>query len=222
MRILDRTLLLALALTTSWAAFGAGGGAPMPAGSPAMQTREPPSPEEQARTAYNSGVRAVEKGDELLADAARQADARKQEKLRKKAADAYAGAAKKFARATELRPGMFEAWNYLGYATRKQGRYDEALAAYDRAVKLKPDYAEAIEYRGHAFLGLNRLSEAKEAYLALFGTNRKLAASLLIAMQQWAGEHRDDAEFASWVNERSAIASQTAALTREGAQSAWK
>ena len=222
MRIFDRTLLVALALSASWTAFGAGGGPSMPSSSPSTQTREPPSPEEQARTAYNLGVRGVEKGDELLADAARQSDARKQEKLRKKAADAYANAAKKFARATELRPGMFEAWNYLGYSNRKQGKYDAALAAYDRALQLKPDYAEAIEYRGHAFLGLNRLPEAKEAYLALFGSNRKLAASLLTAMQQWVGEHGDNAEFASWVSERSAIASQTAALTREGATSAWK
>jgi tetratricopeptide (TPR) repeat protein len=187
-----------------------------------MQSRQPLSPEELARTAYNSGVRAVEKGDGLMADAARQTDARKQEKLRHKAVDAYAGAAKKFLRATELRPGMFEAWNYLGYSHRKLGKYDAALAAYDRALSLKPDYAEAIEYRGHAFLGLNRLPEAKQAYLALFGSHRKLAASLLAAMQQWVGEHRDDAEFASWVSERSAIASQTAALTREGAESAWK
>lgn len=222
MRIIHQTLLVALALSASWTAFGAGGGPSMPSSSPSMQTREPPSPEEQARTAYNLGVRGIEKGDELLADAARQSDARKQEKLRKKAADAYANAAKKFTRATELRPGMFEAWNYLGYSNRKQGKYDAALAAYDRALKLKPDYAEAIEYRGHAFLALNRLSEAKESYLALFGSNRKLAASLLTAMQQWVGEHGDNAEFASWVSERSAIASQTAALTREGAQSAWK
>lgn len=222
MRIINQTLLVALALSASWTAFGAGGGPSMPSSSPSMQTREPPSPEEQARTAYNLGVRGIEKGDGLLADAARQSDARKQEKLRKKAADAYANAAKKFTRATELRPGMFEAWNYLGYSNRKQGKYDAALAAYDRALKLKPDYAEAIEYRGHAFLGLNRLSEAKESYLALFGSNRKLAASLLTAMQQWVGEHGDNAEFASWVSERSAIASQAAALTRDGAQSAWK
>jgi hypothetical protein len=48
-------------------------------------------------------------------------------------------------------------------------------------------------------------------------------------MQQWVAEHRGSAgldpgsfdAFASWVNERSAIASQTAALTREGASS-WK
>jgi tetratricopeptide (TPR) repeat protein len=231
MRLLNRTLLLTAALAASWTAFGAGGGPSMPSSSPSMQTREPPSPEEQARTAYNTGVRAVEKGDELLADAARQSDARKQEKLRKKAVDSYAGAAKKFARATEFRPNMYEAWNYLGYSNRKQGKFDAALAAYDRALSLKPDYAEAVEYRGHAYLGLNRLTEAKDAYLSLFASNRKLAASLLSAMQQWVGEHRGNAggvdpgsfeAFASWVNERSTIASQTAALTREGANTAWK
>lgn len=222
MRSLVKTMVLALAMTASWTAFGAGGGPSMPAGSPSLQTREPPSPEEQARTAYNSGVQAVEKADELAADAARQTDARKQEKLSSKAAKTYEGAIKKFERATELKPGMYQAWNYLGYCNRKRGRYDVALAAYDRALSLKPDYAEAIEYRGHAYLGLNRLSDAKEAYLALFGSNRKLASSLLVAMQQWVGTHQDNAEFASWVSERSAIASQTAALTREGAAASWK
>jgi tetratricopeptide (TPR) repeat protein len=230
MRLWNRSFLVALAITASWTAFGAGGGGPMPSSSP-MQTREPPSPEEQARTAYNAGLRGVEKGDELSADAARQTDARKQKKLRAKAESAYGGALKKFMRATELRPGMFEAWNYVGYTSRKLGRFDAALAAYDRALTLKPGYAEAIEYRGHAFLGLNRLAEAKEAYLSLFGSNRKLAASLLTAMQQWVGERRANADgvdagtyeaFASWVDERSAIAAQTAGLGREGAAAAWR
>jgi tetratricopeptide (TPR) repeat protein len=125
---------------------------------------------------------------------------------------------------------MHEAWNYMGYTNRKLGNYQAALDAYDRALSLKPDYAQAIEYRGHAYLGLNRLAEAKEAYLALFGSNRALAAQLLTAMQAWVGEHRgnpagvDSASFeafASWVNERSAIAAQTAGLTREGARAAW-
>lgn len=221
--------VLFLTLATSCTAFGAGGGPSMPSSSPSLQTREPPTPEEQARAAYNSAIRGVEKGDELLADAARQTDARKLEKLTKKAGDAYAGAARKFAKAVEVRPGMYEAWNYLGYCHRKMGNFDAALSAYDRALALKPDYAEAVEYRGHAYLGLNRLSEAKDAYLSLFASNRKLAASLLGAMQQWVGEHRGGAgvdpgsfdAFASWVNERSAIASQTASLTREGANSAW-
>jgi len=49
-------------------------------------------------------------------------------------------------------------------------------------------------------------------------------------MQAWVGDHRGNPgtvdgpaldAFASWVSERSAIASQTAGLTREGASAAW-
>jgi len=220
------TTILLLAVTCT--AFGAGGG-PMPS-SPSMQSRAPLSPEEQARNAYNAGVRLVEKADGLWTDATHQADDRKKAKARTKAEQSYSAAMKKFAAATELQPSNYQAWNYVGYTNRKLGKYDAALAAYDRALQLKPDYAPAIEYRGHAYLGLNRLGEAKAAYLALFAGNRQLAASLLAAMQEWVGEHRGNAggvdgttleSFASWVSERSTIASQTAALTREGAASAW-
>jgi tetratricopeptide (TPR) repeat protein len=230
MRTLIRPFAFALLLAATCTAFGAGGG-PMPSNQPSMQTREPPSPEEQARTIYNAGVRAVDKANELSADAARQTDPKKQQKALDKAHNAYAGALKKFAKATEMQPAMYEAWNYLGFTNRKLGNYQAALSAYDRALSLKPGYAEAIEYRGHAYLGLNRLSEAKEAYLTLFAGNRKLAAQLLTAMQEWVGAHQgagagvDGASvesFASWVNERSAIASQTAGLTREGASAAWQ
>jgi len=223
-----RPLALILLLVTTCTAFGAGGG-PAPSPSP-MQTREPLTPEDQARNDYNAGVRLVEKADKLTADAMHQADERKKAKGRAKAEQAYATAMKKFANATQLQPSNYQAWNYVGYTNRKLGKYDAALAAYDRALKLKPDYVEAIEYRGHAYLGLNRLGEAKAAYLALFAGNRQLAATLLGAMQEWVGEHRGNAEgvdgptlesFASWVSERSTIASQTASLTREGAVSAW-
>jgi tetratricopeptide (TPR) repeat protein len=209
----------------------------MPA-TPSFETRAPRSPEEQARTHYNDGVRALERADELSdsvsADAARQGDPRKREKLRRKASQSYSGALRKFARATELQPTMHEAWNYLGYSHRKLGNYAEAMSAYDRALALKPGYPEAIEYRAHAYLGLNRIADAKQAYLELFAGNRTLAASLLAAMQEWVGEHRGGAHagatvdvatldsFASWVTERRAIASQTAGLTRAGAAAAWR
>jgi len=223
-----RPIALILFFATTCTAFGAGGG-PAPGPSP-MQTREPLTPEEQARNDYNAGVRLVEKADELSAGATHQADEHKKAKARSKAEQAYTTAMKKFSNATQLQPSNYQAWNYVGYTNRKLGKYDAALAAYDRALKLKPDYAEAIEYRGHAYLGLNRLPEAKTAYLSLFAGNRQLAATLLAAMQEWVGEHRGNAEgvdgptlesFASWVSERSTIASQTAALTRDGAVSAW-
>ena len=175
-------------------------------------------------------MRSVEKADSLSADAARQADERKREKAEGKARNAYAGALKKFTRAAELNPAMHEAWNYVGYTQRKLGNYDAALAAYERALTLKPGYAEAIEYRGHAYLGLNRIGEAKEAYLTLYAGNRNLADKLLVAMREWIGTHRgaggvDPAvidAFASWVDERGAIARQTAGLTRAGASAAWR
>ena len=223
-----KPIALMLMLATTCTAFGAGG-APMP--SPmSTQSRQSMTPEDQARNDYNAGVRLVEKADQLGADAMHQADEHKKTKALSKADQAYATAMKKFAHATELQPSNYQAWNYLGYTNRKLGKYDAALGAYDHALRLKPDYAEAIEYRGHAYLGLNRLGEAKEAYLALFSGNRQLAATLLAAMQEWLGEHRGNAagvdgatleSFASWVSERSTIASQTASLTREGAASAW-
>jgi tetratricopeptide (TPR) repeat protein len=231
MRKISRLLATTLLLVTTGTTFGAGGGSMPSGGMPSMETRAK-SPEDQARDQYNGGVRLVEKADELSSDIARadathQADERKQQKMRAKVRQGYANAKKKFVRATELQPSMYQAWNYLGYSNRKLEDYEGALVAYDRALQLKPDYAEAIEYRGHAFLGLNRLSEAKDAYLALYSSNRKLAAQLLAGMQEWIGTHRGDAAgldvdaFAAWVSERSSIAAKTASLTREGASSAW-
>jgi tetratricopeptide (TPR) repeat protein len=229
MRSPFRPLFIALLLTTACTAFGAGGGE-MPSRPMGGSSAPPPSPEEQARSAYNAGVKVVEKADAVSADAAHQSDAKHEAKALDKARGGYASALKKFTRATELNPGMHEAWNYVGYTNRKLGKYDAALAAYDRALVLKPGYPEAIEYRGHAYLGLGRLDDAKNAYLALFSSNRKLAAQLLAGMQAWVGEHRGNPggvdgasleSFASWVSERSTIASQTAGLTREGASATW-
>ena len=228
MRLHNRIFVLALLLTTACTAFGAGSG---DMATPSDQRPIPKSPETQAMNAYNAGVHLVEKADDLGADAARQTDEHKQKKTLDKAQHNYSAALRKFSQAIEFQSGMYQAWNYLGYSQRKLGNYQDALTAYDRALSIKPGYAEAIEYRGHAYLGLNRLSEAKESYLALYASNRKLAGSLLTAMQEWVGAHRADAagvdvsmldSFASWVSERSQIAGQTVGLTREGATSAWK
>jgi tetratricopeptide (TPR) repeat protein len=228
MRTFARPVVTILLLAAACTAFGAGGGS-MP--TPTDRNFATRSPETQALNAYNTGAKLIQKGDKLSADAAHQTDERKRKKAREKAQEAYRASLRKFVQAIEFDSTMHPAWNYLGYAQRKLGNYKDALLAYDRALQLKPGYPEAIEYRGHAYLGLDRLSEAKEAYLALFSGNRKLAARLLTAMQEWVGEHRGNAagvdgamleSFASWVNERSVIAGQTAGLTREGAASAWQ
>jgi hypothetical protein len=87
-----------------------------------------------------------------------------------------------------------------------------------------------LEYRGEAFLGLNRIADAQQAYLDLFAGNRALADKLLTAMRGWLDTQRTSAtadanaisELDKWVQERSAIAGQTASLTREGTAASWK
>ena len=136
----------------------------------------------------------------------------------------------KFQEAVQLDANMHEAWNYVGYTSRKLGNYEAALAAYERALALKPGYPEALEYRGEAFLSLNRIPDAQQAYLDLFATNRGLADKLLAAIKSWVATQRAAAsgadpatveELDKWVQERAQIASQTAALTREGSAAGW-
>jgi len=43
-------------------------------------------------------------------------------------------------RALDLRPGYAEAWNNVGAAYNKLGRYEEAAAACEQALRYKPDF----------------------------------------------------------------------------------
>jgi tetratricopeptide (TPR) repeat protein len=210
------------------AAWAAGGG---PVSVPSMSTSREQSPEDQAKSAYNDGVRDVRKADRFQASATQLSDAGKKEKALREAHDHYASSLTKFMQAAKLDPNMHEAWNYVGYTNRKLGNYDVALAAYERALALHPGYPEALEYRGEAFLALNRISDAQQAYLDLFAANRGLAGELLTAMKGWINSQRTAASGSDatavdaldkWVQERAQIAGQTAALTREGAASSWR
>jgi tetratricopeptide (TPR) repeat protein len=207
-----------------------GGGMSMPAQPPPprMQIQ---TPQQKAQDAYNDGVRAVKKADKAQSAALEATDAGKKDKAAHEAHDQYAAAFAKFREATELDPSLAEAWNYVGYTSRKLGNYDDALAAYGKALALKPGYADALEYRGEAYLGLNRVDDAKQSYLDLYAGNRALAAKLLTAMKGWAAaQHSAGAtagstnldELDKWIQERAQIAGQTASLTRAGTALAWR
>ena len=174
------------------------------------------APSAQDTTTYNDALALMKKGDELgTQDSAR---------------DAYGSARVKLQSLIGRSPQFAEAWNALGYTQRKLGSYDDSLASYAKALELKPGYPEALEYRGEAYLRLNRIAEAKQTYLDLFVGNRKIAATLLQSMQEWLkaqpGAHGVDAsvvtDLQQWVQERSRIATQTAALTRAGTAASWR
>jgi tetratricopeptide (TPR) repeat protein len=174
------------------------------------------APSAQDNAAYADALALMKKGDALEGQAG--------------AREAYASARAKLQSLVARAPQLAEAWNALGYTQRKLGAPDDALASYGKALELKPGYPEALEYRGEAFLRLNRIQDAKQAYLDLFASNRKIAATLLASMQLWLktqqGAHQVDAseltDLKEWVQERSQIAAQTAGLTREGAAASWR
>jgi tetratricopeptide (TPR) repeat protein len=216
--------LLAGALPAAWA--NGGGGMPSMPAMPRQQT-----PQQKAADAYNDGVHYVKKADKAQSAAQQASDAGKKDKAAHEAHGLYAAALAKFKQAVELDDTLPEAWNYVGYSSRKLGDYDDALAAYAKALALKPGYPDALEYRGEAYLALNRIPDAQQAYLDLYAGNRALAGKLLTAMKDWLAAQRANAaganaasldDFDKWIQERTQIAGQTAALTREGTVASWR
>jgi tetratricopeptide (TPR) repeat protein len=215
-------LVLVTAAPLGWA--NGGGAMSMPS-----QMSAPRSPEDQAKSKYNDGIREVKKADKYQDSAAQLTDAGKKDKALHSAQKEYAEALSLFQQALQNDPHMYEAWNYVGYTNRKLGNYDVSLAAYEHALQLHPGYPEALEYRGEAYLGLNRVSDAEQTYLDLFAANRVLADRLLAAMRGWLDTQKASStadantvsELDKWIQERAQIASQTASLTREGTAASW-
>ncbi|MFC6284560.1 MULTISPECIES: tetratricopeptide repeat protein [Polaromonas] len=85
----------------------------------------------------------------------------------KKAIDAknWTQAVSSFSKVVTQNPKNADAYNYLGYANRWLGKYDEAFAAYDKALALDPRHKGALEYSGIAYLKTNQKPRA-EAQLA--------------------------------------------------------
>jgi tetratricopeptide (TPR) repeat protein len=226
---LRAALIISLALAPVGVALAHGSGS-MPSSGPGMSNSMPRSPDDVAKSAYNSGVRSIKKAQEYDADAAKASTPDKAAKSHEKAQKYYRESLASFIDAVGAQPKMYQAWNYLGFANRHLGNYDDALAAYAKALQINPDYPDAIEYRGEAYLGLNQIEEAKAAYMTLFKDSRPHANELMEAMHRWADARHQDAQglssadvdaFTKWMEERAGIAAQTASLATGGAQT-WR
>src|SRR5947207_12114576 len=76
---------------------------------------------------------------------------------------------KEFARAITLvevavqrTPDDADAWNWLAYATRRNGDPAKSVPLYQKALALDPSHLGAHEYIGEAYLALDDLGRAKE------------------------------------------------------------
>ena len=182
-----------------------------------------------ARLNYNVGFEMFEKAQAAEKEAVDLKGA-KAKAARDAVLAGYGSARGRFEEAARADPNMKEAWNLIGYTSRRLGEYDKALEAYGKALALNPKYPEALEYRAEAYLALNRIDDAKTSYIALVAAAPAQAAVLLQSMRVWieekartpAGVSPADLEaFTAWVRERTAAAQQTAAVRPDANFRGW-
>ena len=204
-------------LPAAASASGSGGSMSLPR----TDQRQQLTPEQEAIALYNDGISYRDKAAKLDKEAEVENDAGKRQKLEAKAKDKHEDSIKKFAKATEKNPGMFQAWGSLGYAYRKVGNYNASLAAYGKALEIQPNYTPAIEYRAEAYLGLNQLDQVKSVYMQLFTMDRPRADELAAAIDKWLEKRKADPagldpgqlqEFSAWAAQRKQLASQVSSL----------
>lgn len=74
----------------------------------------------------------------------------------------YASAEAMLSKAVKVAPDNPDAWNLLGFATRKQGKKDIAEGHYSKALFLNSSHKGALEYQGMLFIETGRVDQARE------------------------------------------------------------
>jgi predicted Zn-dependent protease len=70
---------------------------------------------------------------------------------------------------TAAEPDNADAWNLLGFSSRKTGDLEAAGLAYARALEINPGHLGALEYQGEMFLEMGKAAEAKANLATLQG-----------------------------------------------------
>ncbi len=222
------TMLITLVLTAPLV-YGAGSG-PMggsgsgSTGGASMPDTPRKTPKQMAVSSYNAGLNHKKRAQGYEAKAATAKNDKDREKQLAKAKSQYEDAIEDYKKAIGWDNTAYQAMNELGFACRKTGDYQTALAAYNTALEVKPGFAPAIEYRGEAYLALSRFKDVQQAYLELVRVDQDQAATLMVAMDAWQELHAADAtaegkEFAAWVQERKAVAANTVSLSTNNVHS---
>jgi tetratricopeptide (TPR) repeat protein len=186
--------LLAGAVITALAAVPAfssmSGGSSEPPRSSSQNPLDPDQPvkgsslRQDAEAAYALAYEEVSKAKkDLAADNAKSA-----EKHFKRALD-------QSQHAVERDEKYYEAWNLVGYCSRKLGDYDRAFASYGKALDIKSDYAPAREYLGEAWLEKGDPKKAREQLLFLERINATPEAdNLRTQLTAWMTAHPDSSK----------------------------
>jgi tetratricopeptide (TPR) repeat protein len=156
MRIRSTLVAFTLAaITASPSSASMGGGSPAPSAPSSTNTpmagAQPLTPRQEAERLYGDAYDDIAKAKAELADG-----------KGKNATKRFRRALERAKHAVELDSMYFEAWNLIGYASRKLDDRPGAVVAYGRSLRIKPDYAPAREYLGEAYVEMGEPARARE------------------------------------------------------------
>jgi tetratricopeptide (TPR) repeat protein len=100
---------------------------------------------------YNKGALLIKQGKKL----------EKKDKI-EKAKKKYLRAIKYLEQSNQVEPGKPNTLNYLGFALRKTGNFEDAEKFYLEGLKIDPKHVGINEYLGELYIATNRLDKAKE------------------------------------------------------------
>ena len=111
-----------------------------------------------AATSGSSRSSNYDKGASLIKKAKKLESKGKIEKANKR----YEKAFEYLIKSNEKNPNQADTLNYLGFALRKLGNFEEAEKYYLEGLNIKPDHHGINEYLGELYIQTNRIDLAKE------------------------------------------------------------
>jgi tetratricopeptide (TPR) repeat protein len=140
---------------------------------------------QSAQMAYSQGMRLLDQAVKAGAKATEAETDKQRQKLEKRSHSAYEEATQQFLRALRQDSDVFEAYESLGLAFRKLGRYQEALEIHAIALRRDENSMENFSGWAESMMELNMLGNATQAYTAYAESESPRAPILMAAMKQW-------------------------------------
>lgn len=160
----------------------------------------------QGMRQYNLALKSEEKIAEAETD-------KERSKLKKRSRKAWESAAQQL-QAALSQGDMFEAYEPLGFAYRKLGKYDEAIKVHAMALGRDPDSMENFAGWADALVGLNQLGTATEKWASWAQEGSPRAPIMMEAIERWVAQRKADPaglnpelvdRVAQWVDQQKAL-----------------
>ena len=115
----------------------------------------------------DTGSSNYDKGASLIKRAKKLEEKGKNEKAKIR----YEKALKYLSKSNKKKPNDPDTLNYLGFALRKLGNFEEAEKYYLEGLAIKPDHSGINEYLGELYIETNRIELAKQRLAAIKACN---------------------------------------------------